>query len=281
MKKEISVVILTAQGPRHSYFCYELAKHYSIRGVVVDDRYHWGDRLWTLLKINGFHPARIFRSFLLKKQSAPYEERDRKTEEKFFPPPTHEFPVGIPILRSRDPNDEKTISWIQKLSPEVIVVFGTRLLREPVLRLARFGALNLHTGLSPFYRGGQCTFWCLDEGDLDHLGVTVHHLSQKIDGGDIVYTAQPEVEPGDTVRSLECKLVRLGADLMIRAVSEIREGTAPRVTQRGKGKLFLSKMFTLEKRLELEKKLEEGWITKLLEGRGAPAVVEPRYEEKN
>ena len=202
----------------------------------------------------------------VKKQLAPYELRDRQIEEKFFQAGGGpEFPKGVPLFISKDPNNEETVQWIKSISPDILVVFGTRLISEPVLSTARLGALNLHTGLSPYYRGGQCTFWCLYEGDVEHIGVTVHHLSSRIDGGDIVYTAQPELEPGDTVRSIECKLVRLGTERMIQAIEELEAGKAPRIPQREKGKLFLSRMFTLEKRLELEKKINEGWLAQQIE----------------
>ena len=267
MNREISVVILTSRGPRHSYFCRELAGCYQVRGIVVDDRYRAGNRLWNFLKDHRFNPFRMGRSLLLKRRLAPYEIRDREIEGRFFPQPEKNgiWPSGVSLLMSRDPNNEAARDWVRTLAPDVLVVFGTRLIQEPVLSLARFGALNIHTGLSPFYRGGQCAFWCLYEDDLDHLGVTIHHLSSKIDGGDIIYTAQPELEPGDTVRSIECKLVRLGTVRMIQAVRELVGGKAPRVPQRGKGRLFLSKMFTLEKRLALEKKLESGWLSRQLE----------------
>ena len=270
------MVILTSRGPRHSYFCHELARHYSIRAIVVDDRYHFWDRGWDFFKTNGFNPFRIARSLALKRQLSRYELRDQQTEEAFFSSKKggQEFPAGIPIRMSRDPNGEETVRWVRQLSPDILVVFGTRLIREPpLLAAARRGALNLHTGLSPFYRGGQCTFWCLYEGDLGHLGVTVHHLSERIDGGDIIYQAKPEIEPGDTVRSIECKLVELGTERMIQAVRELSEGKAPRTPQREKGKLFLSKMFTLEKRLELEKKLEQGWLAHLLAARNRKDVL--------
>ena len=265
MKESIPVVIMTSRGPRHSYFCSELAKHFSIRGIVVDDRYRARDRVLTFLRSNGWNPFRIARSLSLKKKIAPFESRDRRIEEEFFPSNSEgEFPSGIPVLFSRDPNGEETLRWIRERSPDFLAVFGTRMIRPPVLSLARCAALNLHTGLSPFCRGGQCTFWCLYEGDLDHLGVTVHHLSDRIDGGDIIYTARPEIGPTDTVRSLECKLVALGTDLMTRALREVREGKAPRIPQREKGKLFLSKEFTLQKRLQLEERLKQGWLGELV-----------------
>ncbi len=272
MKTQTSVVILTSRGPRHSYFARELAKQFRIAGIEIDDRYHIAGRLWTFLKLNSFNPIRMIGSFLFKRKLRIYEERDQKIENQFFPRSGEEWPEGIPVRKSSDPNGEESIQWVKSLQPDVLVVFGTRMIREPILSLARFGALNLHTGLSPHYRGGQCTFWCLYEGDLEHVGVTVHHLTSRIDGGDIVYTARPEVEPGDTVRSLECKLVRLGTERMIQAVRELAQGKAPRILQREKGKLFLSRMFTLEKRLELERRLEAGWIAKLLRKRSQSEV---------
>ena len=262
MKKNISIVVLTSRGPRHSYFCRRLSESFDLRGIAVDDRYHAGDRFSAFLKANGWNPWRIARSLISKMRIRPYELRDREIERKFFPLPENgfEFPENVPVLMSPDPNSEECREWIRKLAPDVLVVFGTRLIGEPVLSIPRFGALNIHTGLSPYYRGGQCTFWCLYEGDLEHVGVTIHHLSPRIDGGDIVYTAQPVIEPGDCVRSLECKLVQLGTEKMIQAIGGLAEGTAPRIPQLEKGKLFLSKMFTLEKRLELEEKLKKGLI---------------------
>lgn len=270
--EKISVVILTSRGPRHSYFCRQLAAHYRVSGIVLDDRYHASDRLWTFLKGCGFNPFRVIAKLALKRRMLPFEARDRETEERHFPAEGNEFPGGVPVLAAKDPNGPETVEWVRQKRPEVLVVFGTRLIGEAVLSLARSGALNIHTGLSPHYRGGQCTFWCVYEGNLEHVGVTIHHLSPRIDGGDIVYTARPEIEADDTVRSLECKLVKLGTERMIDAVRELCEGRAPRVPQTEKGRLFLSKSYTLEKRLELEKRMAEGWLVHLLQARAAERV---------
>ncbi len=273
MSDTTSMVILTSRGPRHSYFCRELARHYRVKGIVVDDRYHAYDRIVNFLKTNQYHPLRILKRILLKGKISAYDRRDIETEEKAFPRERSEFPEGVPVRLSPDPNEKEALEWIAKLSPDVIAVFGTRLIKDPLLKLARLGALNLHTGLSPYYRGGQCTFWALYHGDIEHIGVTVHYLSQKIDGGDIVFTARPEIEPEDTVRSLECKLVRLATAGMIEAVKRLAEGKLEAAPQKEKGRLFLSKEFTLEKRFEFEKKMAGGWLRSLLEERKRKGVL--------
>ncbi len=258
------MVVLTSRGPRHSFFCRELAQHFKLDGIVVDDRYHPLDRIVSFLKNCGLNPVRILKKLSQKRKLSVFEKRDSLIEDRAFPVNGPSFPEGVPLLMSPDPNSLDATRWIRDRKPDVIAVFGTRLIKDHVLSIARLGALNLHTGLSPFYRGGQCTFWCLYEEDLEHVGVTVHHLSSKIDGGDIVYTSKPEIDEQDTVRSIECKLVWLGSRDMIRAIGEIAGGNAPRIPQVEKGKLFLSKMFTLDKRLELEKKMADGLLRKLL-----------------
>jgi len=266
MGEKTSVIILTSRGPRHSYFCREIAKHFDVRGIVVDDRYHFKDRLRTFLISNGYNPFTILKRVYLKKIILKYDRRDIETESKAFPAEKNgaEFPEGVPVLLSPDPNNEHSVRWIRDRSPDVIVAFGTRIIKDPVLRLARLGALNLHTGLSPYYRGGQCTFWALYHGDPDHVGVTVHHLNQKIDGGDIVFTARPEIVPEDTVRSIECKLVKLATEGMIDAIRDMAAGKKTGTPQEKGGKLFLSREFTLEKRLEFEGKMANGWLGTLL-----------------
>ncbi len=268
MEKKTSIVILTSRGPRHSYFCRELARNFDVKGIVVDDRYHFSDRILTFLRLTGGNPLLAVKRIFLKKRILPFDLRDRETEERYFPlgEGGKEFPDGVPVLMSPDPNGAEAIQWIEKFSPDVIAVFGTRLIKDPVLSAAKSAALNLHTGFSPFYRGGQCTFWALYHGDAEHVGVTVHHLSRKIDGGDIVFTARPDIQPDDTVRSIECKLVKLATQGMIEAIRKIAAGERIGVPQEKGGRLFLSREFTLEKRLEFEKKMEKGWLRRLLAG---------------
>ena len=106
MKEKIGVVILTSRGPRHSYFCRELAGHFEVRGIVVDARYGFWHRLEMLLKSHGLNPFSIAKTLALKKKMRPFEERDEKLENDFFPRAAgeSEFPAGVPGLSSPNPN---------------------------------------------------------------------------------------------------------------------------------------------------------------------------------
>lgn len=92
-------------------------------------------------------------------------------------------------------NDVKTMVLLQKLSPQVIVVNGTRILEEKVLNAFPGTFLNTHVGITPLYRGVHGGYWALASGDPEHFGVTIHKIDTGIDTGDIV--AQGLIKPTD------------------------------------------------------------------------------------
>ncbi len=104
--------------------------------------------------------------------------------------------------------------------PDIIVVYGTRIIRQNIFSRAAKTTLNMHTGLSPYYRGDSTLFWPVYYDDPEHLGVTVHKLAESVDGGDIVYTGKVDYEPGDTEADLFAKGVKVGTELYIKAVEE-------------------------------------------------------------
>jgi len=92
-------------------------------------------------------------------------------------------------------NDVEVMALLQKLSPQVIVVNGTRILEEKLLNATGGVFLNTHVGITPLYRGVHGGYWALASGDPEHFGITVHKIDKGIDTGDIV--AQASIQPSD------------------------------------------------------------------------------------
>jgi len=109
--------------------------------------------------------------------------------------------------------------------PDVIVVYGTAIIRDNIFRRAGFVTLNMHTGLSPHYRGDSTLFWPIFYNDPEHLGVTVHKLVPEVDGGDIVYTGKVTYTSGDTEADIFAKGVKVGTKLYCKAVQEALDRT--------------------------------------------------------
>ncbi len=109
--------------------------------------------------------------------------------------------------------------------PDVIVVYGTPIIRENIFDKAGIVTLNMHTGLSPWYRGDSTLFWPVYHDEPEKLGVTVHQLVESVDGGAIAATAAVHYEPGDREADLFAKGVKAGTALYLDCVAAALDGS--------------------------------------------------------
>lgn len=78
------------------------------------------------------------------------------------------------------------------LQSDIYVVFGASYIKRPLIDfLVGRRALNIHMGVSPYYRGDSCNFWAVYDGNPDLVGATIHYLSAGLDTGAILYHALP------------------------------------------------------------------------------------------
>ena len=149
-------------------------------------------------------------------------------------------------------NHAECISLLESLRPDVIVVYGTNVIGKKVIALAPNAIVNVHTGLSPWYRGSDTIFWALHNEEPERVGVTVHMLSPGLDSGPILRTGVPEYAPDDNEDSLFAKSVILGSALLIEAVREVAAGRAKPIPQDltiGREYRFVDRTVAAEKRV--------------------------------
>ncbi|MBU0508205.1 formyl transferase [bacterium] len=145
--------------------------------------------------------------------------------------------VGAPYPSVNDPH---YVEIIRRARPDAIVIMGTCLVRKKIIESAPH-VINIHTGLSPYYRGGMTNLWPIVLGEYGYFGVTIHRISLGIDSGDIIYTARPEIRPDDTYGTINSRCIQLGTDLMIQAIRRLAAGEMRAMPQWTKGKLFFDR----------------------------------------
>lgn len=85
------------------------------------------------------------------------------------------------------------------LDADVIIVFGASYIRAPLVDLLiERRAVNIHMGISPYYRGSSCNFWALYDNRPDMVGATIHMLSRGLDSGAMLFHARPAVQAEDS-----------------------------------------------------------------------------------
>jgi folate-dependent phosphoribosylglycinamide formyltransferase PurN len=125
----------------------------------------------------------------------------------------------LSVFRTSSINSEEVYERMQRIKPDIIIDHGTSIVKDHILDTSSL-ALNLHWGLSPYYRGTHCSEWALINWDPYNIGVTIHKLTREIDGGNVLAQKRIDVEPDDTLNRINMKLTLHGTELMMMGISK-------------------------------------------------------------
>lgn len=114
---------------------------------------------------------------------------------------------------------------LTEMAPDaiVIVAYG-RLIPAWMLTLPRFGNLNVHASLLPKYRGAAPIQWAVANGE-NETGVTTMRIDEGLDTGDILLQQRVSISPRQTAVELSSVLAEVGAELMMRTLAGLEQGT--------------------------------------------------------
>lgn len=130
----------------------------------------------------------------------------------------------LPVYQPVDFKSVEERERLAALKPDVIVVaaYG-QILPDSILRLPRYGCLNIHPSLLPKYRGVSPVPAAILSGD-EFTGVSIMMLDSGVDTGPVLVQAQVSVTEWDTTASLMEKLARIGAQLLIEVLPRWMQG---------------------------------------------------------
>jgi len=245
----LRVVVLVSPDTSDIYFANQLARQLNVVGVFVEKQQEpetFGQRLGKWLKLFKA-PAQLQAKFRERKIFQDHYARTGAVDRTFFGEDgvTLQVPEGCHVVHTegvRALSQPVYVKQIKSLKPDVIAVCGSSILKGEILQAAPLGILNLHGGLAQRYRGIWTTLWAVVRNEPEYIGATVHYVSPGIDDGDIVYQGRPEVAPEDDPQSLYAKVVKLGVEMMCRAVNDIESQSVKSYPLNQKGDLYLGKM---------------------------------------
>lgn len=267
-------LVIVSQDKSDIFFANQLAKALDVVGIVVENQIPARDRSSLFQKSVKYlsTPGLFLRKVM--------EVLDRKFIERYqdynIPENALDFGEegqaltvgeGVNVMYTQGVNAinrPEYRSWIQGLKPDVIAVCGASILRTELLSIPTHGVLNLHGGLSQFYRGLFTTDWAIHNGMPEYVGATVHFVSEGVDDGDVVYQGRPEITTDDNPNSLYEKVVRLGVQMMIRAITDIEHSRCQRTSLESKGRLYLHDMFDVSAKRATWRQVRKGVIVDYL-----------------
>lgn len=137
----------------------------------------------------------------------------------------------IPVYQPPKVRVPEVVEQIREMNPDVIIVaaFG-QILPESILKIPVFGCINVHASLLPKYRGAAPIQWAVIDGEKES-GVTTMYMAKGLDTGDMILKEKVALTEKETGESLHDKLAALGGPLILKTLSQVEEGTAPRIAQ--------------------------------------------------
>ncbi len=141
--------------------------------------------------------------------------------------------AGLRVLQPATVRERHFINELEALKPSAVVVaaYG-QILPSGIIRLPRFGCINIHASLLPRYRGAAPVNWALINGE-EKTGVTTMLMDEGMDTGPVLLREEVRITPEDTAGTLSAKLSRIGADLLLRTLHGLENGSIKPVQQSG------------------------------------------------
>ena len=134
------------------------------------------------------------------------------------------YKYAIPIYKSSDFNDRKTIRFLNNVNATLIVsAFNNQIIKRNIIKFPKFGAVNIHPSFLPDFRGADPAFSSLFHG-VKETGVTIHFMDGKIDSGPIIAQEKLRIKLNHSLFSLNVRLWMHGAKMLPKVLKQIIEG---------------------------------------------------------
>ena len=137
---------------------------------------------------------------------------------------------GSKILQPDKLKAPEFVEALKALNADLQVVVAFRMLPEAVWSMPPMGTINLHASLLPQYRGAAPINWAIINGEKE-TGATTFKLQHQIDTGNILLQEKIEIGEDETAGELHDRIKETGADLLVKTVNGLAEGTVKETPQ--------------------------------------------------
>ena len=172
----------------------------------------------------------------------PDKPKGRDLKLQFSPVKILAQKLNLPVLQPARARDEKFISELRALQPDLIVVVAYgQILPQAILDLPKFGCVNVHTSLLPKYRGAAPIQWAIANGEIE-TGVTIMKMDAGLDTGPVLSLRRTPILPTDDSQTLHDRLAHIGAELLAETIPDYVAGKITPQPQPAEGSTYAAKI---------------------------------------
>lgn len=195
------IVLLTTESLHHAYFLRELSQFFPVYMTLVE----------TNTAKAGFTTHHQFE-----------EKRDIYEANTWFNGRRAVLSEFCKTAEFDNINDQGALALVRSLKPDVILTFGTGLIKTPLIDICPNGFVNLHGGDPEYYRGLDTNLWTIYHKDFSKLTTTLHLLNPILDDGEIIQRAQIHLKHSSEIHELRAMNTKLCVELSVSALADFK-----------------------------------------------------------
>jgi folate-dependent phosphoribosylglycinamide formyltransferase PurN len=225
-------LVLTGDHPRHLHYLNSIVNNCNVIGAILEKREDF-------IPTSPDNLEQIdYNNFIKHFKNREKFEIEYFGKEKVLPD------CPIHYVKEDTLSLIQSVEFVNSLKPDVVFIFGTGMIREPLYSSLPKLKINLHLGLSPRYRGSATLFWPFYFMEPNWAGSTFHLITNEPDAGDIIHQSVPLLEKGNTIHEVACKVVKQSAIDVLKIIDILEnKKTLALHKQTSTGKNFLTRDF--------------------------------------
>lgn len=269
MKK---VIIFTSSDLRHKALV-KIMKE-SNKLFVSDVFYEKGNALETLVEQKEIN-------FLQKNH---LNSRNKVEEEVFGKFLNKKNNIDGTIVERFWFSSEECLSIVNKAAPDLILVYGTSIIKGRIIKNFKNKILNLHLGLSPYYRGSGTNYFPFVNNEPEYVGATYMFLDEGIDTGVIIHQIRPNILKDDSFHILSNRFLLKAFKTYVLLVENFEKVKMKNkfVNNANKVRKFFKRSDFTERSLKkLHKNFKDGMINKYLDNKSLRDSLVPLIKQES
>ncbi|SNR75904.1 Formyl transferase [Lutibacter agarilyticus] len=167
-------------------------------------------------------------------------------------------------------NNKKYVSEIIDLNPDLIISYGCSIIKSNLISSFKGRFINIHLGISPYYRGAGTNYFPFVNNELQFVGVTYMFIDKGIDTGNIIHQFRAKMNTCDSIHTIGNRLIKdmaiVCSELILKfdSINNVKQKITPSEIKR----LYRKKDFTEESlRMLYNNITKENIISKYLENK--------------
>ena len=120
-------------------------------------------------------------------------------------------------------NEEEFLEKILSLQVDLLVVYGTSIIKGKIIKIFKNKIINLHLGLSPYYRGAGTNYFPFVNNEPEYCGATFMFIDEGIDTGEIIHQIRPEIISTDSFHQLSNRFLIKTFDTYLKLIERFKD----------------------------------------------------------